>query len=149
MTTKLWQLQDELHIEVLRCLDIPSLKQARLVCRRWPEAGARSLFRRISFLRHISRSWLSFKGCKHNRVDLRREIILGLHTTRERIQGEFLRRFSVQVFQKLNSLLRWRSHILSLKGRRMQLNGDRASRDTRRSYESRMQYSNLAETWMP
>ena len=45
----LWKLPDELLIEVLRCLDTPSLKEARLTCRRWREAGAHSLFHRVYF----------------------------------------------------------------------------------------------------
>lgn len=45
----LWKLPDELLIKVLRCLDIPSLKDARLTCRRWREAGAYGLFDRVYF----------------------------------------------------------------------------------------------------
>ena len=36
-------------VDVLRCLDKPSLKNARLTCRRWRGAGAHSLFDRVYF----------------------------------------------------------------------------------------------------
>ena len=45
----LWRLPDELLIEILRCLDTPSLKEARLTCRRWRDAGAHGLFHRVYF----------------------------------------------------------------------------------------------------
>lgn len=39
----------ELLIDTLRWLDVKSLKEARLTCRRWGEAGAHSLYRRLYF----------------------------------------------------------------------------------------------------
>ena len=45
----MWHLPDELLVEILACLDGKSLKAARLVCQRWGEASAHSLYHRIYF----------------------------------------------------------------------------------------------------